>query len=612
MPHDPALLRRLIEIRSAILEDLEPIDDSRERLLVRCDQSGTMQLFEVVDGSGLVARTDLAEPVRATRYVPGRRQAVVEVDAGGNERGQLFLVDLDSASGAALDADLDALTADPDHAHHLAGVSPDGRVVAYLSNRRDGVDFDLWAVDLDTREHRCLYQGGGYCQPGSGFSPDGRWVSILRPGGRSLDMDLLLVSAETGEARAVLEHPDEAALVGAPVWDSASSFYVSSSVGRDLAAVVRVDLDAGTTQAVAGTGVEWDAEPVFAGGGQLYVVENVDGASRFTRRAPGAEPVEVALPEPGVMHWSGMLEPRVTADGARAYFTLTTPRMPGDVWVAEGAGAARRVTHCASDFAPEDFARAESHAVTSFDGERLSLFCLRPRGVERPATVVVIHGGPESQAMLTFNPVVQGLVASGYAVVVPNVRGSTGYGKRFAALDDTTRRLDSVRDLEAVRDWIGDHGLDASRVALYGGSYGGYMVLAGLAFQPGLWAAGVDVVGISNLVTFLENTSAYRRRFRELEYGSLETDREFLESASPLNRVDDIVAPLFVVHGRNDPRVPVGEAEQLHARLAERAVPCELVIYEDEGHGLARLENRLDATPRVVAFLDDVLSRARA
>ena len=609
MPHDPALLRRLIEIRSAFLEDLEPVDESSERLLVRCDQSGTMQLFEVVDGTRLVARTDLAEPVRATRYVPGRRQAVVEVDAGGNERGQLFLVHLErDGSGPALDGDLDALTADPAHAHHLAGVSPDGRSVAYLSNRRNGVDFDLWTIDLDTRGERCLYQGGGYCQPASGFSPDGRWVSILRPGGRSLDVDLLLVSAATGEARAVLEHADEAALVGPPVWESASAFYVSSNVGRDLAAVVRVDLEAGTTQAVAGTGEEWDAAPVFAGGGHLYVVENVDGASRFTRRAPGGHSVEVALPEPGVMHWSGLLEPRVSADGSRAYFTLTTPRMPGDVWVVEVAGAPRRVTHCASDFAPEDFARAEPGSVASFDGERLSLYCLRPVGVDRPATVVVIHGGPESQSMLTFNPVVQGLVASGYAVVVPNVRGSTGYGKRFAALDDTTRRLDSVRDLEAVREWIGEHGLDATRVALYGGSYGGYMVLAGLAFQPALWAAGVDIVGISNLVTFLENTSAYRRRFRELEYGSLETDREFLEAASPLNRADDIVAPLFVVHGRNDPRVPVGEAEQLHARLAERGVACELVIYEDEGHGLARLTNRLDATPRAVAFLDRVLA----
>jgi dipeptidyl aminopeptidase/acylaminoacyl peptidase len=220
---------------------------------------------------------------------------------------------------------------------------------------------------------------------------------------------------------------------------------------------------------------------------------------------------------------------------------------------------------------------------------------------------VFVHGGPESQAVQAFDPVVHALVLAGLAVVVPNVRGSTGYGERYAALDDTVRRLDSVRDLAAVHAALESLGLDRQRTALMGGSYGGYMVLAGLAFQPELWRAGVDIVGISNLVTFLQNTSDYRRAHREREYGSLEHDRDFLERASPLRSADRICAPLLVIHGRNDPRVPVTEAEQLAANLVRRGVPCELLIYEDEGHGLARLENRLDAYPRVVAFLADVL-----
>jgi dipeptidyl aminopeptidase/acylaminoacyl peptidase len=213
--------------------------------------------------------------------------------------------------------------------------------------------------------------------------------------------------------------------------------------------------------------------------------------------------------------------------------------------------------------------------------------------------------------VLSFHPIVQGLVAAGYAVVVPNVRGSTGYGKRYAALDDTTRRLDSVRDLAAVHDWLSAAGLDADRAALWGGSYGGYMVLAGLAFQPELWAAGVDIVGISDLVTFLENTSDYRRKHREREYGSLAHDRAFLEAASPLRSADAIRAPLFVIHGRNDPRVPVSEAVQLSESLESRGVRCDLVIYDDEGHGLARLANRLDAYPRAVRFLDEVTGPPR-
>ena len=219
----------------------------------------------------------------------------------------------------------------------------------------------------------------------------------------------------------------------------------------------------------------------------------------------------------------------------------------------------------------------------------------------------MVHGGPESQARPIFSAVRAALLAAGYGVVVPNVRGSTGYGKRYAALDDTTRRLDSVRDLAAVHGALAGAGFDPGRAILWGGSYGGYMVLAGLAFQPELWAAGVDIVGISNLVTFLENTSDYRRAHREREYGSLAHDRAFLTEASPLTHAEAIRAPLFVIHGRNDPRVPVGEAEQLVANLTARGVPCTLRIYEDEGHGLARLENQLDAYPAAIAFLDGVV-----
>ena len=202
----------------------------------------------------------------------------------------------------------------------------------------------------------------------------------------------------------------------------------------------------------------------------------------------------------------------------------------------------------------------------------------------------------------------QYLVASGFAVAQPNVRGSTGYGKRFEHLDDVRLRLDSVRDLAALHAWLGAAGRhDVARAVLYGGSYGGYMTLAGLAFQPELWAAGIAVVPISSFVTFLEHTSEWRRAFREREYGSLEHDREFLVEASPITHVDAIRAPLILIHGANDPRVPLGEAEQIHAALRGRGIRSELLVYDDEGHGLAKLKNRLDAYPQAVDFLSEVL-----
>jgi len=251
----------------------------------------------------------------------------------------------------------------------------------------------------------------------------------------------------------------------------------------------------------------------------------------------------------------------------------------------------------------------ELHRFASFDGEQIPVFLYRPRTTEAtPPVVVWVHGGPESQYVPSFNPVIQYLVARGYAVAAPNVRGSTGYGKRFSQLDDRRKRLDSVADLAALHDWLrGTGGVDGGRAALFGGSYGGYMVLAGLAFQPERWAAGVSVVGISSLKTFLENTAAWRRKFREREYGSLADDADFLLEASPLTHADAIRAPLFLIHGENDPRVPVGEARQIYDLMRAKGIRSELLIYPDEGHGLAKLKNRLDAYPKAADFLDEVL-----
>jgi dipeptidyl aminopeptidase/acylaminoacyl peptidase len=419
----------------------------------------------------------------------------------------------------------------------------------------------------------------------------------------------------------VLEHPDEAAAVGAPGWVTDDLLVVSSNVGRDVRALVAVDLAAGTTT-VLREGPH-DLDGVVSGDGStLLVVENVEEATRaeLLRLEPTddglrLEPV-AALPLPdedSVIAFSHVLpDPVVAFDGEAVTFSVSSPAIPGDVWRYD-VGTARLVRLTESPGAPAAAVRPERHLVESFDGLEVPVLLYRPVATSaQPPVVVVVHGGPEGQSQRLFSPIVQALAASGYAVAVPNVRGSVGYGKRYYGLDDTVRRLDSVADLAAIADWFPTAGLDPHRAALWGGSYGGYMVLAGCAFQPERWAAGVDIVGISDLVTFLENTSDYRRAAREREYGSLATDREFLASASPLRRVEAIRAPLFVIHGANDPRVPLSEAEQLVASLRSRDVPCELLVYADEGHGLARLANRLDAYPRAIAFLDDVLRPARA
>lgn len=646
---DAALVRRLLLARSTELAD---VDATGTRLLLHGDSPGTRQLFELdlgerggraagsgahgATGGAMRQLTDLPEPVGAARYVPGRRALIAEIDAGGNELGQLRLIDLDDGSSRAL-------TDDRAHAHHLAGVSPDGRLVAYCTNARNGIDFDLVLAtlsrpaspggnvgeegpgggsrsaqqDAPSGERRVLYDGGGWCMPGGGFSPDGRYLSFLRPGPRPLDVDLLLYDLVEERLIVVDPHPGEAARVVAPAWIGPQRLLVSSDVGRDLAAVVELDLDTGERRTLPGTGVEHDAEPyTSADGSTLLVLENRNGSDHLSLRDVESGKVLSVLPafEPGVARVR-LTAPMLTADGSAVFHTLSSPRLAGDVFAYDVATATgRRLTWSETPVPAEQLASPQAHDVASFDGERLPLFVFRPPSPEpapgggsSPPVVVKVHGGPEAQAQLQYDPVAQALALSGFAVVVPNVRGSTGYGRRYAGLDDTTRRLDSVADLAAVHDWLAGAGLDPDRAALWGGSYGGYMVLAGVAFQPERWAAGVDIVGISDLVTFLTNTSSYRRAHRELEYGSLERDREFLAAASPMRSVDAVRAPLFVVHGRNDPRVPVSEAEQLVERLRGNGVRCELSIYEDEGHGLQKLANRLDAYPRAIGFLADVL-----
>jgi acetyl esterase/lipase/Tol biopolymer transport system component len=619
-------LLELLLTRSAHLADVDTgsMPGSPERILVRSDLTGTMQLYE--NGpDGLVAMTALDDPVGSARYLGGTRRAVIEVDSGGNERYQLYVIDLEEAarSGPVGFDSLAAITSESGYGHHVAGVSRDARSVAYVSNKANGVDFDLWICDLENAEHRLVYAAGSWLMPGSGFSPDGRWVSVLRPGPYALDTDLELVEISTGAVTRILGHDGQSAEVGAPAWIDPTTFYVSSNVGRDVAAVVRFDLETGTgievpTGSGRGTnaGDQWDSLPITsADGSTVVVIENRNGSSAMTISATGdnSEPVVIPLPEPGVVMTHLIKIPQLSADGSTLYYTLSGPRLGGDVFAYDrDSGATRRLTRSPSEVGAERLVAASMAEVKSFDGESIRLFVYSSPdpdgGVDGGEPVVVfVHGGPESQSTIAFNPVLQMLAESGYVVVVPNVRGSTGYGKRFAALDDTTKRLDSVRDLRAIHEWLGSAGYDAGRAALWGGSYGGYMVLAGLAFQPDLWAAGVDIVGISDLVTFLENTSDYRRAHREREYGSLERDRAFLAEASPLRHADSITAPLFVIHGRNDPRVPLSEAEQLVANLESRGIPHELMVFDDEGHGLARLKNKLVAYPSAIEFLGRVL-----
>jgi dipeptidyl aminopeptidase/acylaminoacyl peptidase len=639
--HPQPDVRAYLEIRTAAPTGWSP--DGR-RLLISSNLPGTSQVHRLdldhhelpAPVEDLVPLTRFDEPTGAG-YLPADPHGgdgdvlLLATDVGGNERHQLFTATADPAEPYAGPDDLDPLVVDPEFIHRPGGVTRDGRTLAYATNRGDGVAFDTWLRDLVTGEERCVFATGGWTGPG-GFSPDGRFLAVTevttRPGDNRVYLVDLHALPDDGPVDAthpavveLLPHDDlEPSAVGTPSWlPDASAFVLSADVGRDHAVLWRGLVRGGDGD---GGGCAVDLEPVIEkawstggafdwSGTQLLVTWNAGGISRAELRDPHSLEVRGQVPLPGDGVAGGY---RFTRDGRHLTFSYSSALVPGDAWVVDTADLSRtRLTVSPCEVDEAAFVDAEAVSFPSFDGLEIPAFVHRPAPAPggRPApVVVVIHGGPESQHRPSFNPLTQYLVASGFAVVAPNVRGSTGYGKHYQHLDDVEKRLDSVADLAALHAWLGtQEELDQDRAALYGGSYGGYMVLAGLAFQPELWAAGVDVVGMSDLVTFLENTSSWRRAFREREYGSLEHDREVLEEASPINRVEQVRAPLLIIHGANDPRVPVTEAEQIHEVLTERGVRCELLIYEDEGHGLAKLPNRIDAYPKVTAFLHDVLDR---
>jgi prolyl oligopeptidase PreP (S9A serine peptidase family) len=608
---DPSLLHLLLEARTWRAFDV----DDAGRVLAGHDESGSVQLVELApDGS----RTDLtALPGACTgRYLPQERTVVVQHDNGGDENGQLSLLRLDPLPGKPLGLDdLEPLVHAEGIMHRLLDVQP-GRVV-YATNRRNHVDFDVLVREVATGREVVVYDAGGMTSE-TAVDEAGRRAAVAMVSSKAMSNYVLLAGVEDGTDRAPVQEltePDRQARHERVRWTpDGSALVVTTDRDRDTAGVARVDVSSGAWSWLV-TDEGYDVSGWLSPDGRLLLAEtSVDGESRLTLHdaATGEGLREVELPgggtpAAGVVTFP-MPDPVWSPDSRFVALSFSAPTVPADVLLLEAdTGRVRALTDSAEPLREADLVTPTSHLVPTPDGEQVPCFLYPPPSDAEEAlagsSVLLVHGGPEGQSVRSFNPVVQGMAGQGHTVLVPNVRGSTGYGKRWYSLDDVRLRLDSVADLAALHAWLPSVGLDQGRAALYGGSYGGYMVLAGLTFQPGLWAAGVDIVGISSLVTFLENTSPYRRAAREREYGTLERDREFLHEASPLNRIEAVRAPLFLIHGANDPRVPLSEAEQLAAAVRERGLECEMLVYDDEGHGLAKRANRLDAYPKALAFL---------
>jgi len=581
--------RRYTEFRSADLLDWHP---TKRELLIATRFADTNQVHQVAaPGADRRQLTFFPDRVGSASYRPRSGDYfVLSKDTGGSEFFQFYR--FDPTTGEA------HLLTDGKSRNTGARWSTAGDRIAYGSTRRTKNDVDFYVVDpLDPKTEKLVAENSGGGWTVVDWSPDDKrllaveYVSIN-------ETYVWLIDAATGAKTAVTPKGSAEKIAYEPVafTPDGKGIYVVTDRDSEFMRLAHLDLDSKKFTILSGE-IPWDVETarLSRDGGKLAFVTNENGISRL-HLLDTATRKELAVPELpagviGGVQWH--------ENGRDLGFVVSSARSPADVYSLDvSSGKVDRWTFSETGgLNAATFSEPKLVHWKSFDDRQISGFLYNPPkkfSGKRPV-LIVIHGGPEGQSRPIFlarnNYLLNEL---GVAIITPNVRGSSGYGKSFLQLDNGFLREGTYRDIEALFDWLKTRDdLDSDRVMVTGGSYGGHMTLAVATRYADRIRCALDVVGISNLVTFLERTEGYRRDLRRVEYGD-ERDpkmREFLEKIAPLNHADKITKPLFVVQGKNDPRVPLSESEQITATARKNQTPVWYLMAADEGHGFAKKKN---------------------
>ncbi len=600
-------VRPYTESRSAAFESWHPV---RREMLIATRFADTVQVHLVkMPGGARRQMTFYPDRVFGASFQPTRGDFFLFAkDVGGGEFYQIYRYDM--ASGAV------TLTTDGKSRNSLGAWSRQGDRVAYTSTRRNGQDADLYVqspADPKTDRRLAELSGGGW--RALDWSPDGTKVLVAE--GISVNESYLwLFDAASGQRTLVTPKggKEKIAYDGGQFAPDGKSVYVATDRDSEFQRLARIDLATGKHTFLTSQ-IPWDVETfeLTRDGKRLAYVTNEDGASvlRVQEVATGKE---TKVPGQGLGTIGGV---SWHLNGRDLAFSFSGARSPADVYSYDAdSGKVERWTESETGgLNAETFSEPELVRWKSFDGKTISGFLTKPpaRFSGKRPVLVNIHGGPEGQARPGYlgrgNYYLNEL---GVAVIYPNVRGSTGFGKTFVTLDNGVLREDSVKDIGALLDWIKTRpDLDSDRIMITGGSYGGYMTLASAVAYNDRIRCSLDVVGISNFVTFLEKTEAYRRDLRRVEYGD-ERDpkmREFLIRISPLTNASKITKPLFVVAGANDPRVPHNESEQMVATIRKNGGAVWYLMGKDEGHGFSKKRNQDYQFYATIAFMQENLLR---
>ena len=558
------------------------------------DYTGSRQVWEYYrEGRRLAQSSFTKEGITFIKYVSCTSDLIIGMDVSGNEREQLYLL--------TEDGELIALTNSPEHVHLYGGSSPDGKWIAWTSNRRNQAFFDIYIQNLETLEVRLVFAQDGIFSVLTWF-PDGNSL-LVRKTNTPLDYDLGVFSLLTGGMNWITEHLGEASFKDVHFNKYGDHIYLLSNKDHEFFGLACIHI--ATKQFTWLEQGNWDFEGLVMNKekNQLAFTINEGGISKGYLLDLDISTFYTWETPMGVI-----TNLKFSPNNQKLLYILNGPAHPSDIWELDlETLKAEQLTYTSCiPMLEGELIEPNQIFFRSFDNLQIPAFYYKPiNTAEKHPVVVYIHGGPESQSRATYEPLLQYFLNLGYAVVAPNVRGSTGYGKTYTHLDDVRKRMDAVKDLIYLVEWLNeDMNVDTGKIAVMGGSYGGFMVLLAISHYPHLWAAAVDIVGISSLGTFLQTTSPWRKKLREAEYGTTEKDGEFFEQIDPLNHADKITAPLMVIHGVNDPRVPIEQSDQIVNKLKQRNHPVTYLRIQEEGHKLVKLESKIYAYSQVADFLE--------
>jgi dipeptidyl aminopeptidase/acylaminoacyl peptidase len=528
---------------------------------------------------------------------------VLSADRDGDEFHQLYR--LDPADGWP-----EQITDDPQVQHFVGqgAFSPDGRRLAYGANARTPTDVEVWIRDLDGGEARSVFGEGKYAIAAD-WSPDGTKLLAIDIRHNS-DSSIHVIDLESGEAAEVTPHAEDGLYIPGPWASDGSGFYFISDEGREFRALAFYDLAAGRYEWVDTP--EADIEEVAASGdGRILArLVNEDGWEVLKLRDVGSgdDLKDPEIPAGARPHLTGFRPPiALSQDGSHVAVVLSGPRCPAEVWVAEtDTGNARAVTESRIG-APHDEELVDVELITypSFDGREIPAWLYRPTVEGRAPIVLSIHGGPEAQEHPVYHPVYQYLLSRGIGVMATNIRGSTGYGKTYQRLVQRDWGGGDMQDWEHAVKWLHEQDwVDADRIGVFGGSYGGFAVLTCVTRLPDYWAAAVDIFGPSNLITAAKAVPPTWRRMMKRFMGDPDEDADLLRERSPLTYIENVKTPLLVIQGAKDPRVVKSESDQLVEKLRSLGREVEYVVFEDEGHGFTKRQNEVKALELAADWLE--------